>query len=117
MKKTQILVIVCTLCIGGVTHAQQQVSKREATNAATNVLYNKANVLNRSSNTEIDTIYSLSKNRSNVLMYEMVFKDRTAILLSGSKECLQVLGYYIKYENDTMLSLTLQLFFPPGFML
>lgn len=115
MKKTQILVIVCTLCIGGVTHAQQQVSKREATNAATNVLYNKANVLNRSSNTEIDTIYSLSKNRSNVLMYEMVFKDRTAILLSGSKACLPVLGYYIKSENDNNAIFdTVNVFVPPG---
>jgi len=115
MKKIQILVIVCALCIGGVSHAQQQVSKREATNAAINALYSKANVLNRSSNTEIDTVYSFFNSRSNVLMYEVIFKNSAAILLSGSKACLPVLGYYIKDKNDSSAIFdATNLFVPPG---
>ena len=115
MKKVQILVIVFALCIAGVAHAQQQVSKSEATNAAINALYNKADVLNRSSNTEIDTIHSFSNSRSNVLLYEVVFKNRAAILLSGSKSCLPVLGYFIKPENDIKAIFdTDNLSVPPG---
>ena len=38
-----------------------------------------AEVLQRSSNTEIDTVHSLSNNRSNVLMYEVVFKNKKGI--------------------------------------
>jgi len=100
MSKKRFTTILCVLLIAGVTKAQQQVSKNEARNAAINVLYNKADVLNRSSNTEIDTMFSFSNNRSNVLMYEVVFKNRTAVLLSGSKACLPVLGYYTKPEHD-----------------
>jgi len=115
MKKIQILVIMCALYIGGAVHAQQQISKREAANAATNALYNKADVLNRSSNTEIDTIHDFLNSRSNVLLYEVVFKNSAAILLSGSKACLPVLGYYIKPENDNRAIFdTVNAFVPPG---
>jgi len=100
MNKKRFSTILCVLLIAGIANAQQQASKNEAKNAAINMLYNKANVLNRSSDTEIDTIHGFSNSRSNVLMYEVVFKNRTAILLSGSKACLPVLGYYIKLDND-----------------
>ena len=96
----KIFIILIMLLITGIVSAQQQVSKSEARNAAINTFYNKIEVLVRSVNTEVDTIYSFSNSRSNILMYEVVFKNRAAILLSGSKACLPILGYYIKAEHD-----------------
>ena len=83
-----------------IINAQQQVSRNEARNAAISTFHNKAEVLKHSPNLKIDTVYSFFNNRSNVLMYEVVFKNRAAILLSGSKACMPVLGYYIKPKND-----------------
>jgi len=100
MNKIQFLMILCMIGMMQITHAQQQVSENEARNAAISTLYNKTELLKRSSDTEIDTVYTLSNSRSNVLMYEVVFKNRSAILLSGSKACLPVLGYYTKSEHD-----------------
>ena len=100
MKRIKILIILCILIVTVKINAQQQVSRTEAKNAAINTLYNKTEVLNRSADTEIDTVHSFSNSRSDVLMYEVVFKNRAAILLSGSKACLPVLGYYIKPDND-----------------
>jgi hypothetical protein len=100
MKNIKFLIFVCVLSISTILNAQQQVSEKEARNAAINTLYSKVGILKRSSDTEIDTVYSFSKNRKDVLMYEVVFKNRAAILLSGSKTCLPVLGYYIKPEYD-----------------
>ena len=115
MRKISFLMILCIAGIMQITNAQQQVSKSETTNAAINALYNKADVLNKSSDTEIDTIHSFSNNRNNVLLYEVVFKNRAAILLSGSKACLPVLGYYIKpeYDNSAIFD-TANDFVPPG---
>ena len=100
MNKKRFSTILCVLLIAGIANAQQQVSKREATDAAINTLYNKTDILKRSFDAEIDTVFSFSKNRNEVLLYEVVFKNRTAILLSGSKACLPILGYYIKPEHD-----------------
>jgi hypothetical protein len=100
MKGIQFLMILCMLLITKFANAQQQINENEARNAAVNTLYNKEDVLKRSSDTEIDTVHRFSNNRNNVLMYEVVFKNRTAILLSGSKACIPVLGYYIKPEQD-----------------
>ena len=101
MKRTTILIVLCILFSTKTAIAQQQVSKTEAKNAAINTLYNKSDVLRRTSNTEIiDTIHSFANSRSDVIMYEVVFKDRATILLSGNKACLPVLGYYIKPEHD-----------------
>ena len=108
MKKLKSLIILCLLLITLIANAQQQVSKQEATIAAINTLYNKAEVLNRSFDTEIDTVHSFSNTRSNVLMYEVVFKNSATVLLSGSKASLPVLGYYIKpaHDNGTIFDTT-----------
>ena len=74
MKKINIIIILCILWITSTVNAQQQVSEKEARNAAINTLRSKAEVLKRSSaDTEIETVHSFSKNRSDVLMYEVVF--------------------------------------------
>jgi hypothetical protein len=100
MSKKRLLIFLCVLIIAGIANAQQQVSENEARNAAINTLYDKTAILNKRSYSEIDTVFSSYNSRSNVLMYEVVFKNNTAILLSGSKACLPVLGYYIKPDND-----------------
>ena len=100
MNKKKLLMILCILIVTWRINAQQQVSEKEARNAAINTLYNKAEILNISPDTEIDFVHSFSNNRNCTLMYEVIFKNRAAILLSGSKACLPVLGYYIKPKHD-----------------
>jgi len=108
MKKIRFLTVLSILLINGILNAQQQVSINEARNAAINTLYNKADVLNILFNTEIDTVHSLSNSRSNVLMYEVIFKNRATVLLSGSKACAPILSYYIKpeYDNEAVFDTT-----------
>lgn len=100
MKKISLFIILIVLPFMRMVNAQQQISVNEARNAAIHTLHNKAYIVKRSSDTEIDTIYSFSNSRNNVLMYEVVFKNRVAILLSGSKASLPILGYYIKDMED-----------------
>ena len=77
MSRIQFLIVLSMLLISGIVNVQQQVSKSEARNAAINTLYNKVNVLNRSSDTEIETVNSFSNSRSNVLMFKS--KERRKI--------------------------------------
>jgi len=70
MRKKILLIVLCIIGIAGIVNAQVQVSKEEATNAAINTLRNKEDVLKRSSDTEIDTVFSFSNNRSNVLTFK-----------------------------------------------
>ena len=99
MKKMPIIIIVCVIFVGRL-NAQQQVSKTEASNAAISTLYNKVDILQKALDTKVDTIYSFHSSRNNILMYEVVFTNRVAILLSGSKACLPILGYFIKPDHD-----------------
>jgi len=100
MKKIRILIILCILCITGAINAQQQVSNIEARNAAINTLYSKSEVLRISNDTEIETVHSFRNNNGDTLMYEVVFENGAAVLLSGSKASLPVLGYYVKNQDD-----------------
>jgi len=70
MSKIQFLMVLCMVGIAETADAQQQVSKNEARNAATSTLHNKEDVLKRSSNTEIDTVYGFFNNKSNVLTFK-----------------------------------------------
>ena len=67
MRKKILLIVLCIIGIAGIVNAQVQVSKEEATNAAINTLRNKEDVLKRSSDTEIDTVYSFTNNKNSVL--------------------------------------------------
>jgi uncharacterized protein YggE len=69
MSRIQFLIVFSILWVTGIANAQQQVSKNEARNAATNTLHNKEDVLKRASDTEIDTVYSFSNSRSNILTF------------------------------------------------
>jgi hypothetical protein len=100
MKTIKKIILVCTVFGVGITNAQQQVSEIEAINAAISTLHNKVQVLSKSAETEVKAVHSFSNTKSNVLMYEVVFENGAAILLSGSKAALPVLGYYTKPEHD-----------------
>jgi radical SAM protein with 4Fe4S-binding SPASM domain len=100
MKTKTTLFLVCCTLLAFCATAQQQVSEKEAKRAAVSLLYSKANILKVPHNAEIKTVHTLSNKRNNNLMYEIVFQNGAAILLSGSKACLPLLGYYIKDNDD-----------------
>ena len=102
MNKIRFLVLMCILEVAGIVNAQQQVSEIEARNAAINTLYNKAGVLKVSSDDRIKTVNSLNNANGDTIMYEMVFQNGAAVLLSGSKTCLPVLGFYVKDDNNAV---------------
>ncbi|MDR2979293.1 MAG: Spi family protease inhibitor [Bacteroidales bacterium] len=102
MRKISFLIILCIAGITQRTNAQQQVSKSEARNAAVNTLRNKTEILKVSSNENIKTVNSLSNTNGDTIMYEVVFENGAAVLLSGSKTCLPVLGYYAKEDNGAV---------------
>jgi len=102
MSKVNFLIILCIVGITKITSAQQQVSEIEARNAAINTLYNKADVLKVSSDERIKTVNSLSNANGDTIMYEVVFQNGATVLLSGSKSCLPVLGYYVKEDNGAV---------------
>jgi len=70
MRKISFLIGLCIIGVAEITNAQQQVSKNEARNAAISTLYDKADVLNRSSDTGIDTVYGFTNNKSNILTFK-----------------------------------------------
>jgi hypothetical protein len=118
MKTIKILFFLCLLLHNiEIINAQQQVSEIEAINAAINTksYNNKLKTLSISSNNAtIDTVYNFS-NSGNILMYEVIFSDGTAVLLSGSKACKPILGRYTKPNNDkTSIFDTTNVYVPPG---
>ena len=113
MKKVSFLMILCMFLITNFSNAQQRVSKEEVKNVAINTLYKKADILKRTSNTDIDTIHSFSNDKNDVLMYEVVFENGSAVLLSGSKTCQPVLGYYTKEDKGSIFD-TNDIDIPPG---
>ena len=102
MSNIKFLMVLCILGIAGKINAQQQVSKEEATNAAINTLRNKTDVLKVSLDDRIKTVNSLSNGNRDTIMYEVVFQNGATVLLSGSKSCLPVLGYYVKGDNGSV---------------
>ena len=87
-----------------VTIAQQQVSINEARNAAVQTLnfrqsrgvtYDEANV---------KKVNTLKNRAAKTLMYEVIFDDEQGVLLSGSKACLPVLGYFISENGQSIFN-------------
>lgn len=89
MKTIKILFFACCMLFSFSTVAQQQVSSEEAKTAAVQFASTrKANKI-----PIVKNVNSL-KRENHTLMYEVVFDDGQGVLLSGSKACLPVLGYY-----------------------
>lgn len=97
MKKKYFLLLLALAAANLVFSQSQQISSWEAENAATNWIrfhypeyQSKKNVV------------SLMNRNGNILLYEVRF-DSINILLSGSKACLPILGYYkgsVSFIND-----------------
>jgi len=102
MNKKRFLVLTCILWFAGIVDAQQQVSEIEARNAAINTLYNKTEVLKVSSDDRIKTVNSFSNANRDTIMYEVIFQNGAAVLLSGSKTCLPILGFYVKEDDGVV---------------
>lgn len=85
-----LLVIICLSPYA--VWAQKQVSVIEAKNAAVNFI-NKRAVDKNYTTKQIDRVNTDSYH-NNTLLYEVVFEDGQAVLLSGSKSTLPVLGVY-----------------------
>lgn len=88
MKKNIIILFVEIVLITTVFSQRQQVSHREAKEAATNWI--RVHFPEYQSRNNVD---SLTSQRGNMLLYEIRF-DSINVLLSGSRACLPVLGYY-----------------------
>lgn len=88
-----ILFVFGALIVSNNATAQQQVTLEEAKNAARQFASITLNKRTAGREPVVENVYSL-KRESHTLMYEVIFDDRQGVLLSGSKACLPVLGYY-----------------------
>jgi len=102
MKKISFLIGLCIIGVIKMSYAQQQVSEIEARNAAINTLRNKTEILKVSSDDRIKTVNSLNNANGDTIMYEVVFQNGATVLLSGSKTCLPILGFYVKEDNGVV---------------
>lgn len=101
MKKT---VLICGLLLAySGLMAQQQASMREIREGAIQFL-NQLHTYRNLSNKSIDTVYTYDDSIGRALLYEVVFTNKQAVLLSGSKACIPVLGYYKANGNQSILS-------------
>lgn len=86
--------VITLLCLKNICIiAQQQITVDEAKIAAVRTLSKKQNVKEGVREANINTVNSLD-DENHTLMYEVIFDNGWGVLLSGSKACLPVLGYY-----------------------
>lgn len=83
--------------------AQQQVTAEEARKVAVQNLNIKHRYKGVFREADIKAVNQLDENK-HTLMYEVIFENGQGILLSGSKACLPVLGFYEVFENQSVLS-------------
>ena len=103
MKKVRFLVTLCILLIAGTANAQQQVSINEAKKAAVQSLNLRQNNGFTRDETNIKKVNTRQNEVKQTLMYEVIFDEGQGILLSGSKACLPVLGYFtVSDENRSI---------------
>ena len=97
MKKTQKLSLFLLGLILGINAQAQQVTKREAVQAATNsIRYEK----NGDSNRHVDTVFT-KISRNDTVLFEVVFDDGNIVILSGNKACVPILGIILYDNTDT----------------
>lgn len=102
MKKTVLICGILVLAYTG-SIAQQQASMREIRESAVRFI-NQLHTYRSLSDKSIDTVYTYKDSIGRVLLYEVVFNDKLAVLLSGSKACIPFLGYYEAKDNQSILS-------------
>ena len=108
MKKEKFIFMIM-LCLPIVMQAQQ-VNWEEANIAGKNAILN--NNKKPDPNLSVGKIYTLQDENKNVLLYEVIMEDGQAVLLSGYKMCMPVLGYF-RSDGASILD-TLSTEIPPG---
>ncbi len=93
MKTVKYLMLVLIVQYNAVM-AQQQVSMDEVRNAALQTLNSRQAKGDANDEARVQKINTLKNKAENTLMYEAVFDNGQAVLLSGSKACLPMLGYF-----------------------
>lgn len=102
MKKTVLICGILVLAYTG-SIAQQQASMREIRESAVHFI-NRLHAYKNLSDRSIDTVYIYNDSVGRTLLYEVVFNNRQAVLMSGSKACIPFLGYYEAKDNQSILS-------------
>jgi len=102
MKTIKVLFFICCILLVFNTTAQQQVSIEEAKIAATQTLNMRQGKEFAYDEIGIERINTLKNEKEDVLIYEVIFNDNEGILLSGSKACLPILGYFTCGENQSV---------------
>ena len=98
------------LCLPIVIQAQQ-VEFEEAMIAGKNAILNNSE--KPDPKLSVEKIYTLQdEKQNNVLLYEVIMEDGQAVLLSGYKMCMPVLGYF--RSDGTSILDTLSTKVPPG---
>lgn len=98
MKTRKVFAVFLLMMLGLACQAQQQVTEREAINAAVNTMrYDGRNI----SALMVDTVFTMTKN-NRVLLYEVHFSTGESVLMSGSKACIPVLGFItLEFGRET----------------
>jgi hypothetical protein len=91
------------LKIVGFSLAQQQVTLAEVKNAALSTIKTRS-LQKEYALPSISRVYVLKNKQQDTLLYEIIFSDEQAVLLSGSKACLPILGYY-KTDGSSVFAL------------
>ncbi|MDO9154871.1 MAG: C10 family peptidase [Paludibacter sp.] len=101
--KFKVFILCFSILLDSALTAQQQVSIEEARKVSIQAL----NIRNRDKavlqETDILTVNRLEKEK-HILIFEVISKNGQAILLSGSKACLPVLGYFTVNKNQSVFS-------------
>ena len=96
MKCTLFILLLLSLSISETVYAQGVVSEREAISVAINAATNNQN------NGIIGTVKTKTDVNNRPLLYEIIMADSSAILLSGNKDCIPILGEY-KYSGISIV--------------
>ena len=102
MKTIKTLFVTCCLLLSFNTIARQQVSMEEARTVAAQTLNLRKSKGVAYDEKRVKKANTLKNKMGKTLMYEVIFDDGQGVLLSGSKACLPVLGYFTCEEGQSI---------------
>ena len=102
MKTVKILFFSCCILLAFNASAQQQVSINEARKAAVQTLNLRQSRGAAYDEVNVKKVNTLKNKSAKTLMYEVIFDDEQGVLLSGSKACLPVLGYFTSENGQSI---------------
>ena len=102
MKTIKTLFFIYCVLLAFNTAAQQQVSIEEARRAASQTMNSRQSRGIAYDEARVKKVNTLKNKSENTLMYEVIFDDGQGVLLSGSKVCLPILGYFAFEEGQSI---------------